>query len=349
MSNKEEKKHSVLQKLGLSILTIVIVAAIVFTTYYFTLNKEDSSYINELYKYKVEVDKSNAQVAEAIKNIDSLDLKSTAEINTIKSEISNESSALQDIQKEIEKLDPPSKYKVQYDTFANGIYLNRRIFMQTNLILKNTKSTSLKSAINALTDYISKTSAAYESSKLKKAYIKLPDGIIGMADKVNTYAFNIYNDYETKTQSLEQYNSYFKTMDDILTTFNSTKEDLNSYVNFIKSNTLTTDDVYAKIESKLSDITQLQTSYTSLAVPPKMGDRHNQFDAIINAYFNYCQDFKTALNQFEEAGNDTNAQSDVNSTFNDLSTKYKNISKSFTDYWNAYSNDKEKYSDINNL
>jgi hypothetical protein len=349
MRNNERKSHPVLQKLGLSALTVLIVVAVVFATYNFTLNKEDSKYINDLYNFKLEVDKSNSNVAEAIKSIDSLDVNSVNEINAIESKISSASSDLQGVVNKLALLKPPSKYEVQYNGYKNGVYLNRRIFMQANLILKNTKSSELKSAINSLTEYITQTSTAYEASKLKKAYIKLPIEIIQMSDKVNTYAFNVYKDYENKTQSLEQYTSYFKSMDSVLANFNTSKEDLNSYINFIKSNTLTMDDVYARVEGKMADITQIQATYTALSVPPKMGDRHKQLDDILKSYFYYCQDFKTALNKFEEAGTDITAQNDVTSTFNDLSNDFKTITTNFTNYWNAYNNDKDRYSDIKNL
>jgi hypothetical protein len=349
MGKNEKKLHPVLQKLGLSALTVLIVVAIVFATYSFTLNKEDSKYINQLYKYKLEVDKSNDMVAEAVKNIDGIDVKSVTEIKAIEAKLSSASTELQSVENELSQLKPPSKYGTQYANYSNGIYLNKRIFMQANLILKNTKSASLKSAVNALSDYINKASAAYESSKLKKAYINLPAGVIDMSDKVNTYSFNVYKDYENKTQSLEQYTAYFKSMDDVLANFNTSKEDLNSYISFIKSNTLTMDDVYAKIEGKISDVTQIQTQYTSLSVPPKMGNRHNQLDDILKSYLYYCQDFKAALTKFEEAGTDLSALNDVNSTFNDLSTNYKTITTSFTNYWNAYNSDKDRYTDIKNL
>lgn len=355
MGKKSTKSNTALQKFGLSILTVFIVGAIVFSTYYFTLintlNKEDSKYIDELYKFKVEVDKSNDLVATAVNGIDNLDIKNKTEITSIKDTIASASTNLKHVTEKIDLLRPPAKYEDQYAAFARGIYLNRLIFSQSNLIIKNTKSSPQmrESAIKSLSVNILETSKNYEASKLKKASIKLPQGILQMSDKVGSYALNVYNDYENKVQNLEQYTSYFKTMNDLVARLNASKEDLNIYLNFIKANTLGMEDVYVKIESKLSDLTDIETDYTALAVPPKMGTRHSQFDEILKSYMNYCTDYKEVLTSYEAAGSDPAAQSTVTAAFDDLLAKYNVISKNCTNYSISLNNDKDIYSNTDNL
>ena len=344
-----KNSHPVLQKFLLSILTVILVGTIVFTTYYFTMNKENSSFIDSIYKYKVEVDKSNAIVVEVIKGIDNIDIKSTSTINKIIGQIKIASTILQNTYDEIQKIKPPAKYKAQFSDYVSGIYSNRKIYMQTNLILKNPTSKDLDNAINALYKYVSDASKGYENSKLGKAYIALPAQIVDMPEKINQYAFKSFNDYENRSRSLEEYQSYFKAMDDVLASFNTSKIDLSSNLEPIKNNTISLDDVYIKIENKLSDMSQIQNAYNSLTIPAKMVRRHELFDGILKSYTYYCQDFKLALTKLEEAGNDPTAQAGVNSTFDDLKTKYQIISSNYTDYVNSYYGDKNKYSDINNL
>lgn len=349
MKKAVKKTNPLLLKFGLSILTIIIVAGIVFSTYYFTLNKEDSKYINVLYKYKIEVDKSNASTTDAIKNIDNLASKDDSEIKNIEETFSTAESNLKNILQDIQQVRAPAKYKLQYDNYTNGILSNKEIFHQANLILKNTKSSTLKNALNSLSGYVSDTTKFYEESKLKKATIKLPSEILAMSDTIGTYAFNAYKDFENKTQNLEAYTAYFKAMDDVLKNFDTAKIDLYTNMSLIKSNTLSLDDVYAIIESKISENEDIQTAYSNLTVPPKMGARHKQMDDIIKSYYYYCQDFKIALNKYEESLNDSTLTSGVTASFNDLNTTYKNLSKRFTSYWSSYTDDKLKYSDINNL
>lgn len=349
MEKGNKKKHPAMQKLGLSLLTVAIVGIIVFTTYYFTLNKEDSKYINKLYSFKIDVDKSNDAVVDAIKNIDIVDIKDTKSIDQIKSQVSASSETLKNVLQDIQKLNPPAKYKTQFENYVNGIYSNRKILIQTNLILKNTKSNDISNAIDALYRYVSDASKYYEESKLKKAYISLPTGIIGMPDKVKQYAVKSYNDYENRTRNLEVYQSYFKSMDDILTNFNNSKVDFSSYLDMIKNNQISFSDVYVKIEEKLSDLTSIESSYNSLSSPPKLGDRYNQFSDLLERYGNYCLGFKDALTKYEESQNNSSSPGDTSSNFSDLSAEYKSISQAFIDYLSQYNGDKTKYSNANNL
>lgn len=349
MENKANRPHPMWQKLGLSLLTVLLVALIVFTTYYFTLNKEDSKYINSLYKFKVVVDKCNSDVVDIVKNIDNIDIKDTKKIANIKSQISDVMTNLQNVLQDIHNLKPPSKYSIQYNNYVNGIYTNRKIFMQVNLILKNTTSNNIDNALNDLYSYVTETSKFYELSKLKKAYISLPSGIIGMPEKVHQYAFKSFNDYENRSQNFQQYTAYFKSMDVILLNFNNTKIDLGNYIGLINNAQMSYDDVYVKIEDKLSELASIENSYNLLSPPSKMGSRHSQLNDIIKLYTNYCQGFKDALTKYEEVSTGASIQAGSAFTLNELKIEYKTISKRFIDYRNAYNGDKTKYSDINNL
>lgn len=351
MANNKNKVQPVLLKIGLSFLTILLVGAIVFTTYYFTINKADSGYINTLYEFKVDVDKCNDAVANATSGIESLSIDKTSELKDIRSIISDASFKLNNVLQNLQKLKAPSKYKLQYESLVNGVYTNKKIFTQTILILKNTHSNKISNGISALNKYVSETSKYYEAAKLKKAYIKLPDGILGISEKIGQYAFKSFDDYENKTHALEDYLSYFKLMDNVVSTFNNSKINLGASYQQIKSGELSVNDVYVKIEGKLSELAQIQSNYEAISIPSntKIKDRHIQFNDIIKRYTYYCQDFKIAINRYEEAGTDADAESEAVFAFDDLEVKYKTLSKTFTDYISSYNADKTKYSNISNF
>jgi hypothetical protein len=355
VANNKKRVQPVLLKIGLSFLTILLVGAIVFTTYYFTINKADSGYINTLYEFKVDVDKCNDTVAKATNSIDNLNINKTSELKDIRSIISDASFNLNNILQDVQKVTAPSKYKTQFESLVNGISTNKKIFTQTILILRNTHSNNISKGINDLNTYVSNTSKYYEIAKLKKAYIKLPDGILSMSEKISKYAFKSFDDYENKTHELEDYLAYFKLMDNVVSNFNNTKINLGVNYNQIKSEEISIDDVYVKIEGKLSELAQIQSNYEAISIPSnvKIKDRHIQFNDIIKRYTYYCQDFKIAINRYEETSTDADADADAEAeaafAFDDLEIKYKTLSKTFTDYISSYNADKSKFSNINNL
>lgn len=348
VKTKVKRKNTLLIKLGLALLTIILVAAIIFIAYYFTKNKEDNRYINQLYNYKEQVDKSNAQVGSAVDGLKNINVKDSAALDSIRKIISGEITNLENVLLDISSVKPIIKYRSEYDNLINGIHSNKDIFTQANLILKNTKSTRIKSAVGDLSGFITTTTRYYEASKLKKAYIILPDSIKALPDKINSFAMDSYRYYQNRSHNNELYTSYFSSMDKVINAFNNDKIDLGINIDQINAGTLSIDDVYIKIENKLSEISEVQSTYDALSPPPKMGDRHKAFDDLIKTYSYYCQDFKTALSSYEEALTNTSELGSAKSAFDDLKSKYTTLSIDFTNYYNGYIDDKAKYSDINN-
>lgn len=349
MIKAKKKKHPLLIKLGLALLTIFVVGSVIFLAYYFTKNKEDTKYIDQLYSYKENVDKSNVAVSNLAAGLTSVSVKDSVTLEIYKKKISTEITNLENVLQDIETLKPMAKYRTQYDNFVNGIRSNKDIFNQALQILKNTKSTRIKAAVKELSGFVSTTTQFYEAGKLKKAYIKLPTGILELPGKINDFAMGSYKFYQNRIHNMELYTAYFNSMDKLITDFSATKTDLGINIDQINAGSLSIDDVYLKIEDKLAEVSSLQTNYDAMSPPPKMGDRHKAFDDILKSYSYYCQDFKTALSSYEEALNNPDALSAAKQAFEDLKTKYSTLSKNFTDYWNAYNGDKVKYSDVNNL
>jgi hypothetical protein len=346
---EKSKKGSTSRKISIAILTILIVAATIFITYYFTSNSASNKYINALYKQKQNIDKANNLVAQSIKNLSNLGSKNKEELTKIINTISNAEAMIASSIENIKKITPPAQHKTQFNTFLQGVTQNKRIFTQTRLILSNTKSNSLNNAINSLYKYVSDTSKFYESSKLKKAYISLPNEILTLPDKVHNYASKMYSEYENKSRLLEQYNSYFNAMNGIVLDFQNEKVDLGNNLELIKNDQISFEEVYIQIEKKLAKLDDLLNSYNNLTVPANLATQHQKFNEIIKSYTYYCQDFKSLLTKFEGAQGNEAMLKEVNEQFNALEEQYKKISQDFTSYLDKYHGDEAFYTDINNL
>jgi hypothetical protein len=270
-------------------------------------------------------------------------------ITKTKSDMSKAEAQIQAAIVKLKKITPPSKYTKQYNTYINGITLNKKIYTQAYLILKNTKSKDLENAINALYKYVSDSTAAYDAAKLGRSYIELPSDILTLPDKLHQFAFKSYNDYEAKNRLLEQYNAYFDSMDKMVKNYRDIQADMGSYVNSINNNTTTIANVYLEVEKKLNSLTDLQNSYLALTIPPKAVSIHQSFGDILKRYIAYCQDYKTTLTKLEEAGQDQMLIQEATFVFDELEIRYKEIAKAFTDFNEKYNGDKSMYSDSENL
>lgn len=346
-NEKKELKKS--KKVLLALSTFILCFLILYATYYFIQKKSDSGYIDTLYKQKLIIDSANKESSDILKNIDTLDVNDSSKLSEIISALSKSESTLQKVIDNLNEVSPPQKFKVQFDNLLQGVSLNKKIYTQTLLILKNTKSNNLKNASNNLEEYIKQTYQHYENSKMDKIYIILPSDILVLSDKVYQYASKAYSNYEAKARLLEQYNNYFSSMDKIILDYQNTKTNLSEELKLIRSGKITIEDAYIKIESKLSSLDLISKSYNSLSVPVKVAEQHQKLNNLITMYSNYCLDFKSSLYKLEEALSDEVKLMEINMQFENLNNQYNNINNSFIDFLDKYNEIKSFYTDLNNL
>lgn len=337
------------QKILISISTLLLLGIIFFVSYHFTTGNTKSNYKDSLYTQKLEVDKINKTVAEAVKDIDKLDISNTEELKGIISIISKGEASMQSSINAISKITAPANYSSQYSSFLEALTLNKKIFTQTNLILKNTKSKDLQKALDALDKYTGEAVAAYENSKLDKIYIKLPNEILTLWDKVGNFALASYSNYESKSRLLEQYTEYYHSMDSIIESFINEKIDLRTYIDAIKNGQTSIGDVYVEIDKKMNQINKIKNDYSKLSVPSKTAKQHGQFSEILNSYSTYCEQFKLVLTELEEAGSNTDALMEVSISLDELDIRLAEINSNYKDYKELYDKDKDIYMNINNL
>lgn len=347
--NRRSSKNSSIKKFLVPFVIFFILAAAAFGAYYFTFYKNNSNYINSLHNEKLKIDKANSQVADAFKNFDQIDTKNTEEISKVTKILSNSEAIIQDVLTRVKGISPISKYKTQHDNYLRGIEENKKIFAQTLLILQNPTHKDVDKAVEALYKYVSDSTRLYEQAKLGKAYITLPSELLALPDKISQFVAVEKTDYEAKSRILEQYSKYFTEMDKVINGFKGTKTDLSSYIDQINSNKTTLENVYLNIEKKLMALKDLKASFDKISIPPKSIKNHEQFDNVIKGYMDYCEEFKSNLIQFEEAGTDNDKLTGVNQIFQELKKQYKNLDSSFTDYINKYNQDKQLYGDISNI
>jgi hypothetical protein len=344
-TSRNNKKFS--KKITLLIIFVIIAA--IFTAYFLTINSTDSKYINALHIQKQNIDNINKTLASAVEELEYTDINDPEGLKDIALSVANSETMIAKAIEDLKKITPPSKYQKQFNLYLQGVTLNKRILTQTKLILQNPRSSSINNAVDALYKYVSETTQAYELSKLGKSYISLPSEVLTLPDKVSQYAFNAYNSYESKSRLLEQYTSYFNSMDSVVFGFQSAKVDFGKNLDLISRNKISIDEIYTEIEKKLLELNDIQSSYNSLTVPSKLAEHHQKLNELIRSYTYYCQDFKSTLMSLEEAGGDHIKLQETSEIFNNLQTKYDSIAKSFVQYVETFSSNQSFYTDINNL
>lgn len=339
-----KKKNGNVQKLIIALSTIAIIFAVFFITYYYMYSNTSSQFINAVKEEIANIDKANKDAYDAVKNLDKLDTQK--EIIKV---VSNSRDEINGSLKTLESTVPQEKYKKQYDAYISGARANLRVMQLAVNILSNPKSKDIPNAMDSLDKYVEEAKKSYESVKLGKLTIKSSEELERLSIKIREISSAIYSDHASKAASLEQYTNYFDTMDSILGSFESQMTDLNNYVILINDGQTTVSNVYSDIENKLVKLTEIKNSYNKISVPAKTLNQHNTFNDILDFYSHYCQDFKSTIILYEEAGTNEAAIMEVNMTFDELYIRYQEFTSRYKDYKNLYNGDKAFYMDINNL
>lgn len=337
------------RNLWIAFSTLMLVLIILFGTYYLFAQKANNGYVSLLIQQKNKIDAANKSAAKALKNIGSLDTEDQDKLKSIISKVSDSESLITNAYNALLKISPSAKYKTQYNNYVKAVILNKKIFTQTNLILKNTKSKDLKKATDALYEYVAEAANSYEAARLGKSYIMLPTDIIALPDNVAAYANKAYEQYVSNTILLEQYNTYYASMDEVNSKFQNVMTDLNLNLEKIKNGNASLEQIYILIEDKFSQLNDISDKYNSINVPSNIAKDHQSFNDILNSYTNYCQDFKTSLTQFEEAGDNALKLDEVNTNFTNLEKVYKTIYDSYSNFTETYEKNKSTYTNIENL
>lgn len=337
------------QKALISVSTLFLVIGVFFAAYHFISSKTSTKFTDFIFEQKQKIDETNTKAGNSLKNLDKLKTSDKDEINSIIKTVSSSEKDIVQTLEELKKMNPPERFKKQFDRYIEAVGLNRRIMYQTCLILKNPRSNDLQKALDALDKYVKDTEKAYEAINLEKSVIKLPEDIVLLPENMREYSNVIYNDYAAKANALEQYTQYYDSMDPLVYELKTEISDLNNYILLIKDGQTTIETVYAEIEKKFAKLTTIKNNYIQISVPSKAAEQHKTFNDLSDRYISYCQDFKSTLVMLEEAGTSEEDLLEVNMAFDELIVRYKEIESALNTFAQNYESNKAFYKDINNL
>lgn len=336
------------QKIYIALSTVLLGVAIVFGTYYYMSNRVSFQYINTLYSEKENIDKANSLIAETIKKLNAGN-NSPENINELKASVIEAESKVQQSLDRLKKYNPPAQYNMDFNNYLKAISLNKKLYNQANLILKNSSSKDAFNAIDALSKLIDEIKITYEKSNAKRATIKLPDEISNLPEILNQITLVEYKKHEEKNRLLEQYTTYFDSMEMVIQSLNVELTNLNDNLIAMKSNETSIESVYMAIENKLTNLATIKSEYSKISVPPALAENHKAFEEILKSYNYYCQDFKSTLTKFEQAGNSQIKQHEVEISFIELDGNFQEISAKFEDYVTKFNDNKNFYTNPDNI
>ncbi|KRQ87180.1 hypothetical protein ABG79_00978 [Caloramator mitchellensis] len=347
MSEISKAPKKALTKFIISFFTVIIVIIVSFLSYYYFTNRINFTYLSNIKKIYSQINDENKNVSSSLNKVSFISIKEQENITNIINDIKKSEQSFNEIINNVEQISPPEKYISEHKTVLEAIRNNKKIVTQARLILSNLKSKNIPNAISDFNKYINDTNILY--SNLKTAKISLPDDFSKFPDTLQTFAYKYFENYDKKNRLFEQYQDYFVSTDAIISQFINTKVNLSIYLDKMKNNHMSIENINAEIEKRLIFLEDIKNTYLEVAAPEKVVDAHSKLDAILEGFELYCKDFKSNLLELSNAGSDEAKLLQISQKFEELEKSYNLLTEDWMRFLDEYNNLKDEFSDINNI
>jgi|GEM_PF-1751450 len=348
MKNKLEGEVKINKiKILIVLLTLTLTSSIIYFSFYYLYNSINQSYLKQVKKILINAEQLNKDISKKLSLLQSISIDDNTSIKNLISEIENKEVRMGDLIIELQNITPPEKYTYEHKKVIECINTNKKLLTQLRLIMNNLKSNKIFNAIDNFNKYILETQEKYNNLKIAK--IKLPSEFAILPNNLHTFAYKYYSTYEQKNRLFEQYQNYFIEMDKLINEFINIKTDLNTYLDNIMNSQ---DSIYSTniaIEKKLIKLEALQAAFSNLSIPEKLVNIHSKIDDIINSYVDYCKNFKETISLLSQTGSDQETLTKINQKFEEAQKSYIQITNLWIETLEEYNNQKQAFSDLNNL
>lgn len=334
-------------KILIVLLTLTLTSSIIYFSFYYLYNSINQSYLKQVKKILINAEQLNKDISKKLSLLQSISIDDNTSIKNLISEIENKEVRMSDLIIELQNITPPEKYTYEHKKVIECINTNKKLLTQLRLIMNNLKSNKIFNAIDNFNKYMLEAQEKYNNLKIAK--IKLPSEFAILPNNLHTFAYKYYSTYEQKNRLFEQYQNYFIEMDKLINEFINIKTDLNTYLDNIMNSQ---DSIYSTniaIEKKLIKLEALQAAFSNLSIPEKLVNIHSKIDDIINSYVDYCKNFKETISLLSQTSSDQEALAKINQKFEEAQKSYIQITNLWIETLEEYNNQKQAFSDLNNL
>lgn len=344
----EKSKHtkSIILKISIFLLCCLTIAAAFFLAYNYIFKRTDNAFLDKVAVQVTALNDANLAAANIVEGLGTASIEDETIISNINHQLYSSSKSIQGVTSKLEDITVPSRYADDISALIEGTKENKKVYDQTVLILKNTKSPKLEDAITSLGNYIDKSVQNYSSVNLAHIQVTLPNNILMINDTVHQYAFRAYNDYEAKNREIELYTAYYTAMDTVVRGLQSNLEDFSSSIILIKNNVRSAADIYSKIDKKLIALYDLKDSYSKISLPPKVVTSHKKFGSFLDQYISYCRSYKNAISSLSDSDNTEETLLSISSNLDKLSADFKKLISSYSAYTDTFYNDMDIYTSL---
>lgn len=267
---------------------IILVIGIFLASYYTSIYKVYDS-------YKVTLVANINSINDINKNTAQFNSNQTIDVDYAKEQLPTIIKDLSVLKNNLANSDPTSKYKKDHENLSSGLDKNLLIYRQTLAILNNPSGRDVGTSVENLKTYRNDCMNFYSLVDINNIQIVLPETSLVFIDNVLNYSYSaVMIKKETDIKS-EQNQAFISKIDALSVSFLDSRTNFYSYVTKVRGKEMTYDDLLSLVDDDFTKLSEVQTNFKSLSVPPTSIPTYESFKILLDNHENYLRDFKLAL------------------------------------------------------
>lgn len=342
LKNKIDNKHKSKKRNKLSILIVVIclaaiiISGVFYGTYYYMMNQSVSLYEKTIKAKISDIGQTNKKTALLVKG-------ASIDTDLIKKDLPQHINKLTEIRDSLKDLTPPKINKQSQLYIEEGLHNNILLYRQILSIVQNPNSKDISNTINDLKNYNDEMINNYTQYQNKSFDVLLPKETRDFITKSTTYVNELVKIQKDTDVKIRYIMDFTEKLDVVINKFIPIKTDLGASLQKVRSSNGNFDDVLTQIDDTKDKFNSLKSDFSS-AKPPKDSKDAN---LVYNSFSRILEDYNLFLNELRFAVSTEKAKtkgkplsdeelkniySASNAKFTDLSAKYDNFLKTYSEF-----------------
>lgn len=284
----KESNKKLLTTLSLVLGAIFIGVAVFYGTYYFFINKSQSSYSTKVKTEVGNIDKVNEASYIFTKG-------QTIDVNKIESSLSDSIASLQASHSKLKSLTVTNKFSKNHNNLILGLENNILMYKQILSIVKNPQNPDLANSLLELQKNRDDCMNYYALVSIKGIKITLPNESLEFLNNTIAYTQKQIRQNADAQIVSSQNHDFLLSLNEISTKFSQIKKDyMNSVIN---SRTSLTgyDNLLNELNNTESTLSEIKANLSDLSIPKDAVPVYEAFVKVLEEYDTYVQNLKYSI------------------------------------------------------
>jgi hypothetical protein len=333
---KKKKSNKLLILIVILCLAVISIAGVFYGTYYYMMNQSVSSYEKTIKTKITDIGQTNKKTSLLMKG-------ASIDTELVKKDLPQYINKLTDIRDSLKDLTPSNTHKQSQIYIEEGLQNNILLYRQIHSIVQNPNSKDISSTLNDLKNYNDEMINNYTLYQNRSFDILLPKEARDFIAKSSNYVNELVKIQKETDVKVRYIMDFAEKLDSVINKFIPIKTDFGTSLQKVRAGSGNFDDVLIQIDDAKAKFNNLKGDFSS-SKPPKDSKESN---TIYNSFGKILEDYSLFLNELRFAVSTEKAKAKgkplsneelkniyltSNTKFGELSTKYDNFLKAYSEF-----------------